>query len=421
MPQRRHIILLGAQYSDEGKGKLASHLARDATTVVRFNGGAGAGHRVVQGEHSVDLHMLPAGVLTPGRENVLGRGVMVDLEALEAELPLLAPGAHVVVDTEAYVTLPLHRMLGACRDGDRHEGSTGKGIGPVHEDAAGRRGLQFGDLAAGPDAIRQRLLGRGYYKERAAALAAWGVVPPSLDALVDWAQRFAPLAQGLAADTGALLRQRVRQGARLLFEGAHGVLIDRFVGTAPFTTSSLTTAASVAASTGLYLDPADTLVLGAMRPWPTRLGAGPFPTEFTDPALRRALGEAVESTTGRPQRLGWLDLPALRRAVADGGIQALAITKVDLVRLPVLPVCVAYEGPLPEASMTARALAACRPVLLDMPGWQPEALRQSRSLADLPQGLCALLALIAEHTGVPVVAIGTGPGIDDVLWDSSAW
>jgi adenylosuccinate synthase len=416
MLKSRHVVVLGAQYSDEGKGKVAAALAAEMDIVLRFNGGAGAGHRAVIGDRAVDLHMLPAGVLHAGRLNVLGRGVTVDLEALADELPLAAPGARVVVDEEAYVTLPLHRMLGACRDGERHEGSTGKGIGPVHEDAAGRRGLQVGDLVAGPDAVRARLTARGYYRERAAALIAWGARPQSLDELVAWAQRFRPLLAELAADSSALLRHELARGARLLCEGAHGVLIDRLVGTAPYTTSSLTTAASVAASTGLYLRPDETTVLGVVRPWVTRLGAGPLPTEIDDPELRRALGEESESTTGRPQRLGWLDLPALQRAVADGGVGALALTKLDLVRLPALPVCVAYDGPAPGASMTARALASCRPRLVELPGWDAAAVAASRRIAELPAGARDLLALVEEHAGAPVVAVGTGPAVGDLIW-----
>lgn len=419
MLMSRCVVIIGLQWGDEGKGKVVDLLTDRAGIVARFQGGHNAGHTlVVDGEKTV-LHLIPSGILRQGVSCVIGHGVVLSPVALLEEMDMLAargvPVAERLVVSEACpLILPYHMALDAARErarGNTPIGTTGRGIGPAYEDKASRRGLRLSDLL---DAERfttkleevldyHNFVLKHYYKADALSLRA------ICDELLAAGDRIRPL----VADVPAILAA-ARTGTRgVLLEGAQGALLDIDQGTYPYVTSSNTNAGS--AATGLGLGPRDIdYVLGIVKAYTTRVGAGPFPTELFDDvgAHLGKHGNEFGATTGRPRRCGWIDVVALRRIVQVNSVSGLCITKLDVLdALENIKLCVAYRldgKELDTPPVDSDALARCEPVYEEMPGWRTSTVGLESADA-LPAAARSYLERLQGLVGAPVDIISTGP------------
>lgn len=416
-----NVVVVGAQWGDEGKGKVVDLLAKKAKYVVRFQGGNNAGHTLVVGGVKTVLHLVPSGMLQPACVNVIGNGVVVDPAVLLREIDaLLAAGidaspARLVLSAEAHVILPWHCALDTAREaaaGDRKIGTTGRGIGPAYEDKVGRRGLRVADLLD-PQAraahVDRHLAG---YNRSLAELGSSPLDPvDTLARLAVWAERLAPYTRSAIR----MLHEAHVAGESILFEGAQGTFLDVDHGTYPFVTSSNTVAGAACSGSGVGPTAIDEVV-GIAKAYATRVGSGPFPSELHDEVgerLRR-VGHEFGATTGRPRRCGWLDIPMLRHAVMVNGLTRLALTKLDVLSgLAQIRVCTSYAG-LDEVPAGGDALAAVVPVYETCAGWEG-ALDGIQSYAALPPEARAYVEWIESLVGVPIGLIGTGPGRDDVI------
>jgi adenylosuccinate synthase len=419
-----NLCVLGAQWGDEGKGKIVDLLTPHFSIVARYQGGHNAGHTVFTGGRKVVLHLIPSGILHPGVTCIIGNGVVVDPEALFREVDTLAPlgvdiSGRLLVSDRAHLILPYHReldVLAEARRGERRIGTTSRGIGPAYEDKIGRRGVRVGDLAdQSPDgplasAVRENVAARNRLVG---------------DSAMDWRQvvedlaRIWPRLRPLVADTSLHLAQAIGEGRRVLFEGAQGTLLDIDHGSYPFVTSSNATAGG--AATGLGIPPkAVGRVLGVAKAYTTRVGEGPLPTELTgDLGERlRESGQEYGASTGRPRRCGWYDAVAVRYAVRVNGVDALAITKLDVLdELDALQVCTAYrcEGAtLTEMPGDTTQFAACTPVYETLPGWR-RPTRGITNFADLPAEARQYIRRLEEVSGAPAAIISTGSDRDHTI------
>lgn len=419
----KNCIVMGAQWGDEGKGKIVDLLAAQADRVIRYNGGNNAGHTLVARGRTWKLNLLPCGLLH-GRPGVIGSGVVLDPEALLREIDAVqkqgldVSPAHLTISDRAALVLPVHRAVEAAEESRRLQpiGTTGRGIGPALQDKIGRRAVRVGDLAD-PSVLEQRLGDLLSYHN--ALLTGWG--EPTVDPKVALATllALAPRLLPYAAPVGPLLETATLAGERLLFEGAQAILLDVDHGTYPFVTSSHTGAAQAALGTG-YGAALEATVLGVCKAYTTRVGNGPFPTELTGPAggaLRERGGE-YGVNTGRPRRCGWFDAVTVRMGIRAGGIQALALTKLDVLDdLPEIRLATAYrfKGKLitePPADLAnARDL---EPVYETLPGWQTRSAGV-RHFHELPAKAQAFIGRIEELTGTPVTMVSTSPHRDDTI------
>ena len=420
------LIAVGAQWGDEGKGKLVDWLAPQAQLIVRFHGGNNAGHTlVVDGEQTV-LHVVPAGVLNPGTINLIGPGVVVDPDILLEELDaLMARGvlkdpSRVRVSGRAHVILEWHRSLDKAREEDRRGkaiGTTGRGIGPAYEDKVTRRGIRVADLLD-PGALREaieRLVEQKnfelteYYK--------WD--PVDVETIyaraVEWGRRLEPYVD----HTERILDRALRDGKNVLFEGAQGNFLDIDHGTYPYVTSSNCVAGAVCAGAGIGPTKIDR-VLGITKAYTTRVGGGPFPTEETGAMGEklRELGGEFGATTGRPRRCGWLDVVMLREAATVNGYTALAMNKLDVLSgLGEVKLATAYrvDGKLTEEfPVTPAEIERAEPVYESHPGWSGD-LRGCRAYAELPQEARDYIERVEALVEVPVEVISIGPGRDETI------
>jgi adenylosuccinate synthase len=415
-----NIVVVGAQWGDEGKGKIVDLIAPCVDVVARFSGGPNAGHTVVTGDRRVVLQSIPSGVLRPGRRNVIGCGVVVDPGALLEEMDgLRAAGValdQVYVSASAHVILPYHRALDRADDQGRI-GTTGKGVGPAYADKAARRGIRMGDLLdeallreklEATLALKNRLLRDVYGQPGFGVEEILGTVRAQ-------AERLAPH----IADTALLLHRWLAEGAQVMFEGAQGTMLDIDHGTYPYITSSSATAGGAAAGTGV---PPTRIhgVLGVTKAYATRVGGGPFPTEVTGDLgeLIRARGKEYGSVTGRPRRCGWFDAPLLRHAVRVNGLDTVAITKLDVLdpcHQVRVGVAYRYRGTLlTELPLEERVLAKIEPVYEERPGWlaPTEGLR---SWDALPSRARDYLAWLQELIGCEICLVSTGPARDETI------
>lgn len=414
------LAVTGLQWGDEGKGKIVDALSPDADVIVRYQGGANAGHTVVVGEEGEDkkyvLHLIPSGILHRGKTCVIGNGVVIDLPALLSEMDALEKQglstSSLFVSDRAHLVMPYHKVLDGVREekAEGRIGTTGRGIGPCYADKSARAGLRVADLLS-PAIFRERL--RAALTEKNELLTkVYGRPPVDPEPL---AAEFLRLGERIApyvADTSLLLSDFLRQGRRILFEGAQGVMLDVDFGTYPFVTSS--SAAIGGAPTGSGLPPqCIARVLGVTKAYTTRVGEGPFPTEQANEVgerLRQRGGE-FGATTGRPRRCGWLDLVALRYAVRISGVDALAVTKLDvLTGEPEIPVATAYEidGKVTDV-FPARLdhVRTARPVYERIEGWK-EPLEGAERWEDLPPAAQRYIEMIERRTGRPVAVVSTG-------------
>ena len=419
-----NVAVIGAQWGDEGKGKVVDWLASRAGIVVRFQGGHNAGHTLVVGNETYKLSLLPSG-LVRGKLGIIGNGVVVDPEALLAEIARVeAQGLRVTPDNlriadNAPLILPLHAALDRAREtarGDRKIGTTGRGIGPAYEDKVARRAIRLADLAE-PETVAAKL--DELLLHHNTLLAGLGAPVFEKQALFAALMALAPRVLPFAEPVWERLDAARRAGTRILFEGAQAVMLDVDHGTYPFVTSSNTVAATAAAGSGVGPG-AVGFVLGIAKAYATRVGSGPFPTELTDAtgALLGERGAEFGVVTGRPRRCGWFDAALVRQAVKVGGIQGLALTKLDVLDgLPELRIGVGYRiggelfRRLPAAPGAQAAAVAEYEV---MEGWSGST-RGARSWADLPAQAVKYVRRIEELTEAPVTLLSTSPERDDTI------
>jgi adenylosuccinate synthase len=417
------VIVVGAQWGDEGKGKVVDLFTERAAMVVRYGGGANAGHTLVIEGKKLVTHLVPSGVCHPGKACVLGDGMVIDPHTLLDELRecqgrgLLQRG-ELLVGLGAHVILPYHKLLDGLRE-DFHAkagkaiGTTRRGIGPAYEAKAARRGVRVRDLYK-PE--RLRALVAANLDELSPLIAHLGGAVPSAHEIATWCDDALRAGEQLAphvGDAGRKVADAIAGGEHVLFEGAQGCLLDLDHGTYPYVTSSSTIAAGACQSAGIGPTQIDTVV-GITKAYATRVGSGPFPTELhgaAGEALRQA-GNEFGATTGRPRRCGWLDLPALRMGVRLSGMQSLALTKLDVLSgMPQISVCVAYRvggQELDEPPIDPDDIARAEPVLAHYPGW--DALpADARDVTDLPATARAYVEAIERLAGAPFCLISVGP------------
>jgi adenylosuccinate synthase len=420
------IVIVGAQWGDEGKGKLTDLLAEQADVVVRFQGGNNAGHTIVRDGDEFKFHLIPSGILYPGKTCVIGNGVVIDPAVLIEELEGLRrrgiDSAGMRISANAHLIMPYHVMLdtaGEARLGKLEIGTTKRGIGPCYADKAARLGIRVQDLL---DAkiLRKKIMAALEPKEK--MLRPFAKHPRlDLHAMTEEYLRYGHRIEPFIADTAHILWEALDAGRTVIFEGAQGTLLDLDHGTYPFVTSSNPVAG--AACVGAGVGPADIdEVWGVAKAYATRVGAGPFPTELDDElgAYIRERGGERGTTTGRERRCGWLDLVALRYAVRLNRLSALALTKLDvLAGIDPLRVAVRYrssEGALlDELPYHQSVLHAAEAEYEELPGFDTE-IGDCRRLADLPPAARDYLDFVSEHAGVPVRLVGVGPGREQVIW-----
>ncbi len=412
------LIIVGAQWGDEGKGKVIDYLAAGADVVARFQGGDNAGHTVVYGANIFKLHHIPSGILYPGCISLLGSGMVVNPLVLLEELAELEKRgittANLKISEKAHLIMAYHQVYDRGNEellGDNKIGTTGRGIGPAYADKALRRGLRAIDLAD-IDVFRERLAQVLPVQNRLLEYA-YGHEGYDLEQLVEMYRPAAEKLAPMVVDTSRLLTDKLAGGKKVLFEGAQGALLDIDHGTYPFVTSSSTVAA--AAGTGSGLGPqCATRVLGVMKAYTTRVGEGPFPTEEKGEAgvLLRDQGAEYGTTTGRPRRCGWFDAVIARYAARINGLTGLAITKLDVLsgletlNLAVAYECGGYKTPHFPSSMTD--LQQCNPVYETLPGWD-EDISRARAMAELPEAARQYLEALEETIGVAIELVSVGP------------
>ena len=421
----RNVVVIGTQWGDEGKGKIVDLLTERAAAVVRFQGGHNAGHTlVINGEKTV-LHLIPSGILRDGVSCLIGNGVVVALDALVHEAnALIDSGVPVYerlkISAACPLILPSHVALDVAREHARGAGAigtTGRGIGPAYEDKVARRALKIADLFVrekfaaklGEILDYHNFLLKNYFGADTIDFAK------TLDEALGYAEHIEPI----TADITQILQDLADSDKSILFEGAQGSFLDIDHGTYPFVTSSNTVAAAASTGTGVgprHLD----YILGIVKAYTTRVGAGPFPTElFDDQGAHLArVGAEFGATTGRPRRCGWLDAVALRRSIINSSVSGLCITKLDVLdEFETIQICIGYEidgETIASLPVVADRFAECKPLYEEWPGWQQSTVGVTND-ADLPQAACNYLARIEELAGVPIDIISTGPDREQTI------
>ena len=419
-----NVTVIGAQWGDEGKGKVIDWLANRAEVVVRFQGGNNAGHTIVVGNKTYKLSLLPSGVIQ-GKLSIIGNGVVVDVWSLLDEIEraqgqgLAITPDNLVVAENATLVLPLHRDLDGAREaraGAGKIGTTGRGIGPAYEDKVGRRAIRFADLAD-REALEvkiERLL--AHHGALRAGLGLPEITPTEVLAQLE---AVAPKILPYVKPAWRVLGDAIKDGQRVLFEGAQATLLDVDHGTYPYVTSSNTVAGQAAAGAGVG-PTAGGYVLGIVKAYTTRVGEGPFPTELND-ETGRLLGERGHefgTVTGRPRRCGWFDAVLVRQSVAVGGVQGVVLTKLDILDgFETLKVCVGYRlngETIDYLPAGLRDQAAIEPIYEEMEGWS-ESTRGARSWKDLPANAVKYVRRVEELIGAPAVLLSTSPDRDDII------
>ena len=420
-----NVVIIGTQWGDEGKGKIVDLLAARADVVVRFQGGNNAGHTmVVDGEQFIS-HLVPSGILQ-GKTCLIGNGVVVDPAVLIEEMDYLdgkgidVGAERIRVSERAHLIMPYHQAVDLAREnqkGDKKIGTTGRGIGPAYEDKATRRGVRFIDLLE-PDSFAEKvstlLDEKNFYLKNYLSAA-------TLDAqeIIDTYRRFAGRLAPHVTNVSITLDEAIKKGRQVLFEGAQGTHLDIDHGTYPFVTSSNTVAGNACCGSGLGPG-AVTDVIGIVKAYTTRVGAGPFPCELFDATGASIQEKGVEfgATTGRKRRCGWLDTVIVRNAVRLNGLTGLAITKLDVLGgLEELKICSGYEykgNRLNEFPASLKVLAECTPLYETLPGWS-EDISTIRQFGDLPQTTRTYLKRVEELAETPIQIVSVGPGRDETI------
>jgi adenylosuccinate synthase len=413
------IVLLGAQWGDEGKGKATDLLGDRVDYVVRYQGGNNAGHTVVIGDQKYALHLLPSGILSPNVIPVIGNGVVIDPAVLLTEIKGLnergIDTSKLKISTNAHLITPYHRTIDKVSErflGKSKIGTTGRGIGPAYADKINRIGIRVQDLFD-PSILKQKIEAALHDKNQI-LIKVFNRKGITVDEVLDEYLGYAQVLKPYVVDTALLLDQALKSGKNVLLEGSQGTLLDVDHGTYPFVTSSNPTAGG--ASTGSGIGPTKiTRVIGILKAYTTRVGSGPFPTELFDEdgeALRKIGGE-VGVTTGRNRRCGWFDAPIARYAVRVNGLTDFFLTKLDvLTGWEKIPVCVAYEVDgvrVEELPASQTDFHHAKPIYEYLPGWK-ENISKAKSVDDLPNNAKEYVKFLEKVSGAPISAIGVGPG-----------
>jgi adenylosuccinate synthase len=421
-----NLAVVGVQWGDEGKGKIVDILSEEFDCVARYQGGHNAGHTVSFGNRRHVLHLIPSGIFQPKVTCVIGGGVVLDPLALIEEYQTIAQVMSINVEGRLFVSnrchliLPYHRVLEAAIEkqlGERRIGTTSRGIGPAYEDKMGRRGLRVCDLMD-PETLREKIAVLVAEKNRTLqALNYPQTVDP--EPIADSYARYGEKLKGFVADTSSLLNQMMREGKRILFEGAQGTLLDVDHGTFPYVTSS--SAAAGGASTGLGVSPKHVHhVVGISKAYTTRVGAGPFPTESLDANGEqiRTRGNEYGSTTGRPRRCGWFDGPAARYATMINALDSVVITKIDVLdTFAEIPICVDYKykgSILKEFPADTAVLSHVEPVYKTLKGWQTS-IAGLKEWSRLPTAAQDYLKFMSEYLETPLSMVSTGASRDETI------
>jgi len=421
-----NVVVIGAQWGDEGKGKVVDIYTEFADDVVRYQGGNNAGHTLVVGDEKVILHLIPSGILHAGKRCVIGNGVVLDPEVFIMEITKLKANGYLKDDkmlllSEAlHIIMPYHKRIDIAREaksGAKKIGTTGRGIGPAYEDKIGRRGIRLMDLL--DEKAFTRKVKEVLEEKNLILTQLLGDKPFTFEEIYNEYMGYAETLRKYAADTSLLLHKEIKAGKSILFEGAQGTLLDVDHGTYPYVTSSST--CSGGACTGSGVSPREIHeVIGISKAYATRVGSGPFPTELEDETgeMLRQAGREFGSTTGRPRRCGWFDALVARYAVRVNGLSGIAITKLDVLSgLETVKVCTGYSyqgGVLDEIPASLEVMEQCTPIYEELPGWS-EDITGAKSLSDLPETARTYVARIEELSGAPVVLVSVGPRRDETI------
>ena len=420
-------VVVGAQWGDEGKGKIVDYLSDQADMVVRFQGGANAGHTVLIGDNEYILHLIPCGILRPDKICVIGNGVVIDPAGLMEEIEMLRSHdidvtGRLFISQNAHLIMPYHKLLDrvgeeGVQEGERI-GTTGRGIGPAYTDKAARKGIRIVDLLD-RDLLRAKLT-RNIQTANTLLDTVYHTDTLDEDQIIAEYLTFDKQIDPFITDTSVLVNDAIDEGKNVLFEGGQGTLLDMDHGTYPYVTSSNTISAAACTGSGVGPTKIDE-VIGVVKAYTTRVGNGPFPTEFPEEfgdGFRRMAGE-YGATTGRPRRCGWFDGMIARYAVRVNGISKLAISRLDtLDELPALQICVGYrdgEKVLKHLPSDAHLLDRCEPVYEEMEGWQ-EPTSHARTWNELPHNARAYLSRISELTGTDIAVISVGSRRDETIF-----
>ncbi|MGB3614554.1 MAG: adenylosuccinate synthase [Elainellaceae cyanobacterium] len=420
-----NVIVIGAQWGDEGKGKITDLLSKSANVVVRYQGGVNAGHTVVVKEQTFKLHLIPSGILYPDTVCIIGSGTVIDPKELIVELDQLdALGItteNLVISGSAHVTMPYHRLIDQAseeRRGNQKIGTTKRGIGPTYADKSERTGIRMIDLMD-PDGLREQLHWTISYKN-VLLEKLYNLPPLNPDDVIQEYLVYADRLRSYVTDTSLLIYNAIRDTRNILFEGAQGTLLDLDHGTYPYVTSSNPVAGGACVGAGVGPTSIDR-VIGVAKAYTTRVGEGPFPTELDGSPLGAHLcdrGAEFGTTTGRQRRCGWFDAVIGRYAVRINGLDCLAITKLDVLdEMDEIQVCVAYDidgETCRDLPSNARQFACCRPIYQTMPGWQ-QPTTHCRTLGDLPPAALDYLKFLAEQMEVPIAIVSLGASRDQTI------
>ncbi len=421
-----NVAIVGAQWGDEGKGKVVDIYTEFADDIVRFQGGNNAGHTLVVGTEKVVLHLIPSGILHEGKRCIIGNGVVLDPEVFIREIEKLKESGRLTDDSclllseSLHVIMPYHKRIDIAREaksGDRKIGTTGRGIGPCYEDKIGRRGIRLMDLV-NRDVFARRL--KEYLPEKNFLLEKMlGEAPCDYERILEEYSGYAETLRTYMADTALIINNDLQAGKKVLFEGAQGTLLDVDFGTYPFVTSSSTCAGGVCTGSGVGPRHIHEII-GISKAYVTRVGSGPFPTELFDgdgDRLRDAGGE-FGSTTGRPRRCGWFDAMVIRYAVRTNGLTGIALTKLDVLSgFERIRICTGYTlngTPLETLPAAPEAFENCRPVYEEMPGWNMD-ISGARSFEELPDNARAYVKRLEELAGCPIVLVSVGARRDQTI------
>lgn len=422
-----NVVVIGAQWGDEGKGRIVDLISEKVDIIVRYQGGNNAGHTIVVGDEKVILHHLPSGILRQDKLSVIGNGVVIDPKVLLQEINELESAGYsaneknLKISDRAHVIMPYHIEIDLAREsmnGKGKIGTTGRGIGPVYEDKVARRGIKFADLID-PDSLSARL--KDVLEERNAYLTkVLGGDPLNFEEIFQEYVVYGRELKRFSCDVSTLLNNSISKGQNILFEGAQGALLDIDFGTYPYVTSSSSGSGGASIGTGVGPTKIDT-VLGISKAYATRVGEGPFPTEISGELgekLRQAGGE-FGATTGRSRRCGWFDAFALKYAAQINGISWLAITKLDVLSgFEKINICVAYLYNGKELSSfpsNNKVLKEIVPVYEEMEGWK-EDISEAKDISELPIQARKYLEKLEEITGVPIYTVSLGPSREKIIF-----
>jgi adenylosuccinate synthase len=421
-----NVVVVGAQWGDEGKGKVVDIYTEHADDIVRYQGGNNAGHTLVVGSEKIVLHLIPSGILHEGKRCIIGNGVVLDPEVFIKEITKLKASGRIKDDSclllseSLHVIMPYHKRIDIAREtksGDKKIGTTGRGIGPCYEDKIGRRGIRLMDLL-NEEVFARKL--KEFLVEKNFLLENFlNEAPCSFDEILAEYRGYAAVLAKYVADTSLILDKDLKAGKKVLFEGAQGTLLDVDHGTYPFVTSSSTCAGG--ACTGSGVSPRDIHeIVGISKAYVTRVGSGPFPTELLDATgeLLRQVGGEFGATTGRPRRCGWFDTMVIRYAVRVNGLTGIALTKLDVLSdFDTIKVCTGYtyQGKALETLPAALEIFEnCQPVYEELPGWRTD-ITGAKSFADLPENAQRYVRRLEELAGCPIVMVSIGPRRDQTI------